>query len=60
LVSEARDKRRLEKTAQRGASRCVLLFSKCYLADQIKDEMGEACGTYGVKETCIQGFVEEI
>jgi hypothetical protein len=29
------------------------------LADQIKDEMDEACGTYGVQETCIRVFVKK-
>ena len=32
----------------------VILF---YSGDQIeKNEMGEACGTYGGEEKCIQGF----
>jgi hypothetical protein len=27
-----------------------------FLGDQIKNEMGRACGTYGGEERCIQGF----
>jgi hypothetical protein len=26
------------------------------LNDQIKNEMGGACGTYGGEESCVQGF----
>ena len=28
----------------------------CYAGDQIKNEMGGACGTYREEETCIQSF----
>jgi hypothetical protein len=34
-----------------------LLLTKYYSGDQMKkNEMGEACGMYGVKERCIQSF----
>jgi hypothetical protein len=34
-----------------------MICSPNYSGDQIKDsEMGRACGMYGGKETCIQGF----
>jgi len=36
---------------------CSLVLIKYYAGDQIKnDEIGEACGTYGRQERCIQGF----
>jgi len=33
-----------------------LLLTKYYLGDQIKNQMGEACGTYEGAKTCIQSF----
>jgi len=32
----------------------AVLLTNVYLGDQIKNEMGRACGTYGGQETCIQ------
>jgi hypothetical protein len=33
---------------------------QCHSGDQIKkNEMGRACGIYGRRERCIQGFAEE-
>jgi hypothetical protein len=51
-----RGNRGLEKTAQLGASRFVLL-TKYYSGDQIKkNEVVRACSTYVGEESCIQGF----
>ena len=33
------------------------MLTKCHSGDPIKkNEMGEACGTYGGEDRCIQGF----
>ena len=33
-----------------------VLLTKYYSGDQIKNEMGRACGMYGGQDKCIQGF----
>jgi hypothetical protein len=36
-----------------------VILKKFYSGDQIKEnEIGEACGTYGDEEECVQGFGE--
>ena len=35
---------------------CSVLLTKHYSGDQIKNEMGRACGMYGGQERCKQDF----
>jgi hypothetical protein len=34
----------------------ISVIAKYYSGDQIKNEMGRACGMYGGEERCIQGI----
>lgn len=52
--------RRLSKITLRRASRFVLLTKDCS-GDHIKeDEMGRECGTYGIQQKWLQGFLGEL
>jgi hypothetical protein len=36
-----------------------VFLTKYYSGDQMKNEVGRSCGTYGGRKRCIQGFVGE-
>ena len=38
----------------------ICTLTKYYLDDQFKNDMDEACSTYGGDERCIQGFGKEV